>query len=119
MLAISTDSIYAHAVFKKTSPSLRNVTYPLVSDRNQEISRSYRVLDEKAGASLRASVIICPDQIIQAKLIYPGGIGRNVPEHLRLLQAFRYEKETGKGIPANWVPGQPGIEKKAIDIGKI
>lgn len=119
LLAISTDSVYSHKVFLETSPSLKNVTYPLLSDRTQEISRAYRVLDERTGAAFRASFIINPDQIIDSKFINPSEVGRNANELLRVLQGIQYAKETGMGVPANWQPGQPGIKKDPKNIGKI
>lgn len=119
VLAISTDSVYAHKVFKDISPSVRNVQYPLVSDRNQQISRAYRVFDETAGVALRGTVIIDPEGIIIAKLIYPREVGRNTHEILRLLQAIQYGRQTGLGVPANWVPGMTGIQRRTEDIGRI
>lgn len=119
VLAISTDSVFSHKVFLDTSPSLKNVRYPLLSDRNQEISKAYRVLDEKSGAAYRASFFIDPDQIIRAKFIYPREVGRNLDEHIRLLKGLQYSKQTGEGIPANWKPGQSGIKRDPKKIGKI
>jgi alkyl hydroperoxide reductase subunit AhpC len=118
LLSISTDSVFSHKVFKETSPSLKNVAYPMVSDRTQVISRAYRVLDEETGAAFRASVFVDPEGIIRAKLIYPVNIGRNIPEHLRILQAFEYAKQTGKVVPANWVPGQQGVSTDPSRIGE-
>ncbi|TCN22263.1 peroxiredoxin (alkyl hydroperoxide reductase subunit C) [Mesobacillus foraminis] len=115
LLAISTDSAYAHLVFKQITPAITNLAAPLVSDRTHEISSAYRVLDRKAGAAFRASVFISPDQIIRAKFVYPKEIGRNISEHVRLLQAFQYAQETGQGVPANWVPSngsQPAPAEK-------
>lgn len=103
----------------ETSPSLKNVTYPLVSDRNQEISRAYRVLNEESGAAFRASFFIDPEQIILAKFIYPREVGRNLGEHIRLLKGLQYAKKTGEGLPANWVPGEPGIVRDPQKIGHI
>lgn len=119
MLAISTDSIFSHKVFLETSPSLKEVRYPLLSDRNQEISKAYRVLDAKSGASLRASFFIDPDQIIRAKFIYPHEVGRNLDEHIRILKGIQYAQKTGQGIPANWKPGEPGIIRDPKKIGRI
>jgi alkyl hydroperoxide reductase subunit AhpC len=103
----------------ETSPSLKNFQGPLLSDRNQEISRAYRVLDAKSGAAFRASFFIDPDQIIRAKFIYPREVGRNLDEHIRLLKGLQYSKKTGEGVPANWKPGQPGIIRDPKKIGKI
>ena len=119
MLAISTDSVYSHKVFLETSPSLKNVRYPLLSDRNHEISRAYRVLDEPSGACFRASFFIDESQIIRAKFIYPQEVGRNAEEHLRLLKGLQYAKQTGKGVPADWKPGEPGMGSDSDMIGKI
>ncbi|RIW38497.1 peroxiredoxin [Bacillus salacetis] len=119
VLAISTDSVYAHKVFTEVSPMLSNVMYPLVSDRNHEISRSYRVLNAAAGAATRATIIIDPEGLIISKMVYPSEVGRNIYEILRLLQGIQYSCETGKGVPANWMPGNPGIAKGANLIGKI
>lgn len=91
----------------------------MVSDRTQTISRAYRVLDENTGAAFRASIFICPEQKIRAKMIYPRDIGRNLPEHLRLLEAFKFAVQTGKGVPANWMPGQTGISTDPENIGNI
>lgn len=95
------------------------VQYPLVSDRTQEICRSYRVLNEKAGAALRATIIIDPEGTIVSKLVNPLEVGRNAYEILRLLQAIQYGRKTGEGVPANWLPGQPGIQMNTRMIGRI
>lgn len=116
---ISTDSVYAHKVFKETSPSAGKVQFPLLSDRNQLISKAYRVLDEKAGAAHRATVIIDPEGIIVLKMVYPREVGRNSYEILRVLQGIQHGRKTNLGMPANWVPGMPGISRRTEDIGRI
>ncbi|PKR78215.1 alkyl hydroperoxide reductase [Halalkalibacillus sediminis] len=119
VLGISTDSVYSHKVFKDISPSASQVQYPLISDRNQMISRAYRALDENAGVASRTTVIIDPSGEIVSKVTYPREVGRNSYELLRLLQAIQFGRETGLGVPANWMPGMPGIERSTEDIGKI
>lgn len=119
VMSISTDSVYSHKVFKETSPSLKNVNFPMVSDRTHAISKAYRVLDEKTGAAVRASVFIDPNGIISGKLIYPGEVGRNLHEHVRIMQGIQFAQKTGKGVPANWQPGQQGITRDANLIGEI
>lgn len=119
VFGISTDSVYAHKVFKDISPSARQVQFPLLSDRNHRISRAYRVLDEDSGVAFRATVIVDPEGIIVSKLIYPREVGRNSYEVLRLLHGIQYGRETQLGVPANWVPGMPGIERRTEYIGRI
>jgi NADH-dependent peroxiredoxin subunit C len=106
-------------VFTEVSPSASQVMFPLLSDRTHQISKSYRVLNEKTGAPLRATIIINPEGMIVTKFVNPLEIGRNVYEILRIIEGMQYNRRTGKGVPANWVPGQPGIIKDPKNIGKI
>lgn len=119
ILGISTDSVYSHKVFTEVSKSASKVTFPLLSDRTHEISKAYRVLNPKTGATFRATVIVDPEGKIVSKLVNPLEVGRNVYEILRLLQGIQYGRQTGEGVPANWVPGQPGIIRDPSQIGKI
>lgn len=91
----------------------------MLSDRTQEISKAYRVLDEHSGAAFRASFFIDPNQTIVAKFIYPREVGRNLAEHVRLLEGIQYSRKTGEGVPANWQPGQAGIIRDPKMIGHI
>lgn len=105
-------------MFKDVSPKARTVQYPLVSDRTQAISRAYRVLDEKTGASFRATVFINPEGTIASKQIYPSEVGRNAYEILRLQQALIFGENSQTGVPANWVPGMPGLQMDTENIGR-
>lgn len=119
VLAISTDSIYAHKVFTEVSPSASKVKFPLISDRTQQISKAYRVLNEKIGAAFRATIIVDPEGVIVTKWVNPLEVGRNVYEILRLIQGIQYGRRTGEGVPANWTPGQAGIIRDPKLIGRI
>ncbi|ALC90671.1 alkyl hydroperoxide reductase [Bacillus sp. FJAT-18017] len=119
VLAISTDSVYSHKVFAETSPSLSKVTYPLVSDRTHSISKAYQVLNEKTGAAYRATIIIDSEGKIVGRFINPSEVGRNSYEILRLIYALQFARQTGKGVPANWMPGNAGIDRDPMNIGKI
>lgn len=110
--------MYSHRVFKETSPSAKSIPYPLVSDRNLQISKAYRVLDSLAGTAFRATIFIDPEGIITAKIIYPKEVGRNSYEILRMMQGILYGKGTGLSVPANWVPGASGIQPNINSAGK-
>lgn len=118
VLALSTDSIYSHKIFKQTSPSGRKINYPLLSDRTQEVSSKYGVLNEKEGFAYRAAFIIDPEGTIQAIIINPQPVGRNVDEIIRIIQGLQFNRETGKGVPAGWKPGDPGIKIGWDYVGK-
>lgn len=119
VLAISTDSVYAHKVFAEISPSARLVQYPLLSDRSHEISRKYGVLREELGFTFRATFIIAPGGEIKYTCLYPPEVGRNVEEILRVIQGLQFEEATGLGVPAGWQPGDPGIKRDFNLVGSI
>ena len=119
VLAISTDSVYSHKVFTEVSPSASQVKFPLLSDRTHKISKAYRVLNEKTGTTFRATIIIDPEGTIVTKFVNPPEVGRNVYEILRVIQGIQYSRRTGEGVPANWVPGQSGIIRDPMYIGRI
>lgn len=119
VLAISTDSVFSYKVFTEVSSAVSQIKFPLLSDRTQQISKAYRVLNEKTGAAFRATIIIDPEGLIIAKFVNPPNIGRNVYEIVRVIQGLQYNKKTGEVVPTNWVPGQSGIARDPNYIGRI
>ncbi|QEK13543.1 redoxin domain-containing protein [Crassaminicella thermophila] len=118
VLAISTDSIYSHKIFTQTSPSGKKINYPLLSDRTQEVSKKYGILNEKEGFAYRGAFIIDPEGTIQAIIINPQPVGRNIDEILRIIQALQFNRKTGLGAPAGWNVGDPGIKIGWDYVGK-
>lgn len=118
-MAISTDSVYSHKIFAQVSPSGRKVQYPLLSDPTHEISRCYGAYNPETGRDSRTTVIVSPDGLIRYFCKYPRNVGRNITELVRVLQALQFTDATGRGAPAGWVPGQPGIKRSWDLVGRI
>lgn len=119
ILGISTDSVFAHKIFAEISPAGKKIQYPLLSDPTHEISACYGALNPKTGFASRTTVIISPAGLIKYFCKYPGAVGRNVHELIRIMQALQFTEETGLGAPAGWVPGKPGLELDWDLVGKI
>lgn len=119
VLAISTDSVYAHKIFAQISPSARKVQYPILSDPTHEISKCYGAYNPKTGFSTRTTLIVSPDGLIKFFTKYPSPVGRSVDEIIRVLQALLFSEATGLGAPAGWEPGQPGIKRSWDMVGRI
>lgn len=119
VLAISTDSVFCHKIFTEVSPTVSRINFPLLSDRTQQISKVYRVLDEKTGAAFRATIIIDPEGTIVSKIVNPPDVGRNVYEMVRIIQGLQHNRKTGETVPANWVPGHSGLTRDMRYIGRI
>jgi peroxiredoxin (alkyl hydroperoxide reductase subunit C) len=108
IIGVSTDSKFSHLAWinqPRTEGGLGDVKYPLVADFTKKISEDYGVLLE-AGMALRATFIIDPEGVIQFELVHDLGIGRNVDEILRNLDALQFVRKHGEVCPAGWTPGK-------------
>ena len=108
IIAMSTDSTYVHEAWVKSDPTLKNVEYPLVSDRNGKIAANYGVLNELTGNAVRGLFIIDPIGVIRYVTITDTYVGRSTKETYRVLAAL----QTGKMCSANWKPGDATIQEK-------
>ena len=118
IIGVSTDSKFSHLAWintPRTEGGLGDIAYPLVADFTKKISEDYGVLLD-GGMALRATFIIDPEGNVQFELIHDLGIGRNVDEVIRNLDALQYVKKYGEVCPAGWTPGKdtmiPDPEKK-------
>jgi peroxiredoxin (alkyl hydroperoxide reductase subunit C) len=74
----------------------------LLSDLTKNISRDYGVLNEEAGLALRGTFLIDKDSILRHLSINDLGVGRNMDEYLRLVDAFNFTAKYGEVCPASW-----------------
>lgn len=112
VVAASVDSHFTHLAWIKTprkEGGLGKMNIPLVSDLTKSISRSYGVLLEDQGITLRGLFIIDPTGIVRQITINDLPVGRDVDETLRLVQAFQYVEKNGEVCPAGWKPGKDTI----------
>jgi alkyl hydroperoxide reductase subunit AhpC len=108
VLAASVDSKFVHLAWQslpRKQGGLGQLPFPHLSDLNKTLSGDYEVLIEAGGVALRGLFIIDDEGIIQHATVNNLGIGRNVDEILRLIQAIQTVKKTGEVCPANWKPG--------------
>ncbi|MBX3272513.1 MAG: peroxiredoxin [Sandaracinaceae bacterium] len=115
VVGVSTDSAFTHLAWQRTSRDqggLGGVRYPLVADVSRRIATAYGVLIEDGvdeGAPLRGLFLIDREGVVRHVTINDLGIGRNVDEALRVLDALKFTEEHGEVCPANWRSGEPGI----------
>ena len=106
VLTASTDSVYSHKGWCDSHPELKSLAYPMLADTGHELSRAYGVLDEKKGIAYRGVFLLDPDGIIRWLAIHVRGVGRNVDEVLRGLDAL----QTDKLCPCNWKKGDQTLD---------
>jgi len=118
VLACSVDSKFSHLAWLKTprlQGGIQGVTYPLLSDINKEVARAFDVLAEEAGISYRGLFLIDREGVVRYEVINDLGLGRNVDEVLRMVDALQFTEEFGEVCPANWNKG--GRTMKPTDEG--
>ena len=113
LLAVSVDSEYSHLAWcnvPRNKGGLGTLNYPLLADVNKNMSRSFGVLLEQSGVSLRGLFVLDKDTIVRHVTINDLPIGRSVDETLRVLKALQFVEEHGEVCPANWTPGKPTMK---------
>lgn len=106
VLGVSVDDIESH---RKWTKELGGLAYPLLSDPDRAVCRSYGVLNPAENRAWRATFLIGPEGRIAWATLSPMNVGRSVAETLRVLRAL----QTGRLCPADWRPGDPTIESDA------
>ncbi len=108
VIGCSVDSKFSHLAWSKqprNQGGLGELQIPLLADMTKEIAKDYGVLLEGGGVALRGTFLIDDNDIIQHSSINQLGVGRNVDEYLRLVEAFQYTAKHGEVCPAGWTNG--------------
>ncbi len=117
LIGCSVDSEYTHLAWINTSRKeggLGGINYPLLSDLNKDIARSYGVLND-GGVALRGLFIINPKGKVSYEVVHDLSVGRSPEETLRVLAAFQHNEKTGDVCPSSWKPGAKTM--KADPVG--
>ena len=113
LLACSVDSKFSHAAWLRTPRNqggIEGVKYPILSDIQKTIARSYGTLFEDGGIAFRGLFLINKDGVVQHALVNNLPLGRNVDEAVRVLEAIQYNEENGEVCPANWKKGDEAMK---------
>ncbi len=94
-------------MWKETSPTVKEVDYPMAADPSGEVSRAYGVWQKDSGLNKRGTFIIDPEGIIRGVELMHTPVGRNVDELIRKIQALQaVAANPGMAAPAGWKPGE-------------
>lgn len=118
LVGISIDSHFSHLAWKSTSlenGGIGNIQYPLVSDLDKSISKSYNVLLD-SGIALRGLFLIDREGIVRHQVVNDLPLGRNVSEALRILHALQFTEQHGEVCPANWQQGEDAMQPTAEGV---
>lgn len=108
VLGCSVDSQFSHLAWTNTprdKGGLGKIAYPLLADISKKIASDYGVLLPD-GIALRGLFLINPEGKVAYEVVHDLGVGRNVDETLRVIEAFQTVAKTGEVCPANWSKGK-------------
>lgn len=121
VVGVSVDSQYSHLAWKNTpvdKGGIGDIQYPLVADLTKEISRSYGVLLEEAGVALRATFLIDKTGTVKHAVVNDLGLGRNIDEAIRMVDALIHHEKYGEVCPANWSKGEEAMKPTASGVAE-
>ncbi|ABS76025.1 MULTISPECIES: alkyl hydroperoxide reductase subunit C [Bacillus] len=118
--SVSTDTHFVHKGWHDSSEKIGKITYAMIGDPSQTISRNFDVLDEETGLADRGTFIIDPDGVIQTVEINAGGIGRDASNLVNKVKAAQYVRQNpGEVCPAKWEEGGETLTPSLDLVGKI
>jgi NADH-dependent peroxiredoxin subunit C len=118
--SVSTDTHYTHKAWHDSSEAIGKITYFMIGDPSQILSRNFDVLIESEGLADRGTFIIDPDGIIQSVEINAGNIGRDASILVNKIKAAQYVRNNpGEVCPAKWKEGAATLKPSLDLVGKI
>ncbi len=120
-LGISIDSAFTHLAWRRTpvdQGGIGPVKYPIVSDVSHSICQAYGIEHPRDGVALRATFLIDRQGVVQHQTVNNLPLGRNVDEHLRMVEALRFFEECGEVCPAGWSKGKQGMDPTAEGVAR-
>ncbi len=119
VVGISIDSQFTHNAWRNTPVNkggIGPVKYTLVADINHRICEAYGVEHPDVGVAFRGAFLIDQAGKIRCELVNDLPIGRNIDEIIRLFDAIDFFEKNGEVCPANWKPGDQGMEPTAEGV---
>ncbi|MCL4106294.1 UNVERIFIED_CONTAM: hypothetical protein GTU68_061136 [Idotea baltica] len=112
ILGASTDTHYMHLGWRRATPALQNLKFPLLADPEAVLAKELGILDHKEGITYRATFIIDPSGTVRWISVYDMHIGRNTDEVIRVVDALQLEEI----CPCNWQKGDATINPNLESI---
>ncbi|MBE9562561.1 MAG: peroxiredoxin [Proteobacteria bacterium] len=113
VIGVSVDSQFVHNAWRNTpieKGGIGQVGYTLVADLTHAIAKAYDVETPNGAVAFRGSFLIDKQGMVRHQTINDLGLGRNIDEMLRMVDALQFNEEHGEVCPAGWSKGEAGME---------
>lgn len=120
VIAVSTDTKFAHMMWRNTEGLLKNVRYTLAADPTGTVSRLFGVYDAATGLALRGTFIINPEGTLVSSEVNFYNVGRNAAELVRKMEAnVHLIANPAEACPAKWTPGAKTLKPGKDIVGNV
>ena len=120
VVAVSTDTKFAHLAWRNSERLLASVKYLMAADPTGRISRLFGVYDEASGLALRGTFVISPTGKLVSSEVNFYNVGRDADELVRKMEANTYlAVHPDQACPAKWKPGSKTLTPNAKMVGKV
>jgi peroxiredoxin len=120
VIAVSTDTKFAHMVWRNTEGLMKNVKYTLAADPTGTVSRLFGVYDSATGLALRGTFILNPDGKLVSSEVNFYNVGRNAGELVRKMEAnVHLMANPSEACPAKWTPGAQTLKPGKDIVGNV
>ena len=120
VIAVSTDTKFAHMMWRNTEGLMKNVKYTLAADPTGTVSRLFGVYDSATGLALRGTFIINPEGKLVSSEINFYNVGRNADELVRKMEAnVHLISNPSEACPAKWTPGAKTLKPGKDIVGNV
>ena len=120
VIAVSTDTKFAHMMWRNTEGLLKNVRYTLAADTTGAVSRLFGVYDAATGLALRGTFMINPEGKLVSSEVNFYNVGRNAAELVRKMEAnVHLVANPTEACPAKWTPGAKTLKPGKDIVGNV
>lgn len=120
VVAVSTDTKFAHMVWRNTEGLLKDVKYTLAADTTGAVSRLFGVYDAGTGLALRGTFIINPEGKLVSSEVNFYNVGRDADELVRKMEAnVHLMGNPSEACPAKWTPGAKTLRPGKDIVGNV
>ncbi|MEI6414080.1 MAG: peroxiredoxin C [Pseudomonadota bacterium] len=113
VIGVSVDSHFAHNAWRNTPVNqggIGPVKYTLVADMTHHICKAYDVETPNGAVAFRGSFLIDRTGMVRHQVVNDLGLGRNIDEMLRMIDALQFTEQHGEVCPAGWRQGDVGMK---------
>ncbi len=120
VVAVSTDTKFAHMIWRNSEPLLKDVRYTLAADTTGAVSRMFGVYDPATGLALRGTFVINPEGKLVSSEVNFYNVGRNAEELVRKMEANAHlMAHPNEACPAKWTPGAKTLKPGKDIVGNV